>query len=114
MLRVVPGLILLTITGGCQNLVDGSPSDFGGSFTRSATQENIDDFRGIMQASGADDVLIMESFPMQFRVMGPRGWDCENARSQADGLVYVANTSPCRDTTTSRDGDEPTATTISS
>ncbi|HEX9816862.1 MAG TPA: hypothetical protein VGB18_07770 [Candidatus Thermoplasmatota archaeon] len=110
MIRAVVGSLVFTLIAGCTS--DGE-FDFGGTFTGEAGQSDLADFRARMEARGADDVLVMESFPMQFRVTG-LGSDCDAAADEADSLPYVASVTPCRETTKTSNGDEPTATTQSS
>ena len=109
MLRSASLLLVIALFGGC---VEESTQEFGGTFTREATQADIDDFRERMTKRGADDVLVMESFPMQFRVTG-LGDDCNAASDEARSLPYVADVSPCRHTTKTDNGDEPTSVTQS-
>src|SRR5688572_18510117 len=92
-------LVLTTIVlGGCAAPV--SETGFGGSFTESVTQSDIETFRERMNKQGAEDVLIMESFPPQFQVKG-LGENCERARAEADSLPYVRSVSASRNRTLS-------------
>lgn len=115
MLRLILLLFAAAWFSGCvqtPGTQDGG-QEFGGTFTPETTQSDLEDFRERMEAHGADDVLVMESFPMQFRVTGLDG-DCRNVVDEARSLSYVADVTACRQTTQSVNGEEPTATTRSS
>ena len=55
----------------------------------------------------ATDILYLESFPVQFSARGMAHDACEQARSTAQGLAYVANVRECTRIEPSTDGDEP-------
>lgn len=72
----------------------GDAYRFSGSFTEEATQQEMSEFTQKMKQRGANDVLLMESFPVQFQVVG-LGNDCEDVRLDSQTLSYVESASPC-------------------
>lgn len=88
-------LLLLVLVVGCIGPVK-DPHQFGGTFTEQATPAQMEDFRARMEAHGAQDVLLLESFPVQFSVEQVPGATCAAARQEADALPYVQEAGPCR------------------
>lgn len=91
----VVALAALVFLAGCTAPESQDVMRFGGSFTEAATQADMEDFRARMAAHGADDVLLMESFPVQFNVVGLAAAACPDARAEAASLAYVADTREC-------------------
>lgn len=109
-MRLVVALLVAVASGGC--IDSGESFEFAGSFREAATQGEMDDFRVRMERWGADDVLLLESFPVQFIVRGLEE-DCASARAEAADLVYVRSVSECRPTPVAGPDDEATSNTAS-
>jgi hypothetical protein len=103
---LVLALLAVVAVSGCTSA--SPPYQFGGTFRESATASDLQDFEARMKRWGAQDVIVMESFPMQFQVRG-LGEDCEGARIEATSLPYVHSASGCRQTTDVRNPDSPTS-----
>ena len=98
-MRIAAVVALLGLVVAGSACVDRDTRNFslGGTFTKEATQTDLDDFDARMKAHGADDVLVMESFPMQFRATPFYLGACVAARSEAMNLTYVDAVGQCQE-----------------
>lgn len=66
-----------------------------GAFTSEASAAEVEAFQRELFDAYEAEVLIMESFPMQFQVLGLPEARCEEARALVAAKPYVARVSAC-------------------
>lgn len=66
-----------------------------GTFTREATASEVEAFQRELFETYEAEVPVMESFPLQFQVLGLPAERCEEARTLVASKPYVAHVSAC-------------------
>ena len=114
--RLAIALFVFLVIAGCHGPTEVD-EDHGlnayriaGAFTENATQDDIDGLRARLAPYGAD-LVVLESFPMQYHVDGIRAHDCDEVRSILTTEPAVATVGPCEAASAPQDGDSPTTET---
>ena len=122
-LLLAPLLAAGLLLAGCMDAPQGSTGDpgggdggaptnathhLGGAFTREVTQAQLDEAQALARAEGAD-MLLLESFPLQFSVPGLSAEACARLRGALDAKDYVAEVRACQPTQQGGDPDAPTS-----
>lgn len=81
---------------------------FSGAFTREATQADLDELHRLTRSEGWD-LLVLESFPMQYQARGDGEGACGRLRAAFQQEAYVASVGECREVTRSAEPDAPTS-----
>lgn len=90
----VVAIFLAVALSGCGSVDSGPRFHLTGAFTAERTQEDLDEFHGIVD-DYSDDVLILESFPEQFDIRDIVG-GCEQLRSTLQAKDYIASLGTCQ------------------
>lgn len=114
MVRILCLLSVVATLAGCHAPTDdaGDTEDpeqwaIPGTFTEEATQQDIEDLETRLQPYDGS-MVVMESFPMQYRIEGPVKDDCPDVRAMLLGLEYVAEVGNCLAVTEAASPDEST------
>ena len=99
-------LAVALLVAGCAT--DGDVPTFaaGGTFTDDATQQQMEELADYVEMRGGD-LLLMESFPVQFRATGLSEEACEELRIHAQERSYVQHVRACEEEGAIADGDAP-------
>lgn len=79
---------------GRDPLATGGGWRLGGRFTEAATQQDMEQARGVVAARGGE-MRLMESFPVQFAATGLTDVGCQKAREELADLSFVASVTAC-------------------
>lgn len=113
MRRIIPLLFLTLVLAGCHEPAprnggsDAAGWEIRGTFTENATQDDLEDLRMRLEPYDAE-MRVLESFPMQYHVTGPRIDDCPDVEELLRDRLYVADVGTCMVREPTNEGDEPT------
>lgn len=108
-MRLMSALAILLLAG-CLEPAPASEAEHvvSGAFTAEATQADYAEAGRLAQAEGGEMVL-MESFPPQFRVAGFGRSGCERFRAAIAETPYLARVGECTPRVFSDEPDRPTS-----